>query len=83
MTRELFINGIEIDLKGDERIATTYQASPVADLPAANGFFSVEFDLPFTNNNRKAFGLPYSLPNSSDIPFSLLDCQYLEEGIDT
>ena len=82
MTRQLFINGIEIDLKGDERIATTYQASPVADLPAANGFFSVEFDLPFTNNNRKAFGLPYSLPNSSDIPFSLLDCQYLEEGID-
>ena len=82
MTRSLYINGRLIDLTGAERIATTYQASPVAEPPAAEGTFSVEFTIPATNSNRLAFGLPDVLPNDSQIPFRQLNAQYYVDGVD-
>ena len=82
MTRSLYINGHLIDLTGVETIATTYQASPIAEPPAAEGIFSVEFTIPPTNNNRQAFGIPDQLPNDSALPFRLLSAQYYEDGVD-
>ena len=82
MTRSLYINGHLIDLTGVETIATTYQASPIAEPPAAEGTFSVEFTIPATNSNRLAFGLPDVLPNDSQIPFRQLNAQYYVDGVD-
>ena len=82
MSKKIIVNGIECDVTGTERIPVTYQASPIAELPAAQGFFSVEFTLPYTNNNRNAFDLPGDLPNESQSPFRLLSAQYLQDGVD-
>ena len=82
MSKKIIVNGKECDITGSERMPVTYQASPVAELPAAQGFFSVEFTLPYTNKNRTAFDLPGDLPNESRSPFRLLPAQYLEDGVD-
>lgn len=82
MAKKLIVNGIQCDLNGSERMPVTYQASPIAELPAAQGNFSVEFNLPYTATNRKAFDLPDDLPNNSRTPFRLLPAQFTDEGVD-
>ena len=81
MTRSLYINGRLIDLTGAERIATTYQASPVAEPPAAEVHFllSLRYPLPIAMDWLSGFDV---LPNDSQIPFRQLNARYYVDGVD-
>lgn len=78
---QLFINGKEVDLSADERIAITLQACDMGDISRANTSYSNSFKVPKTANNvsvMEYLGVPGTVTR---IPYQLNNVTLIEDSI--
>lgn len=80
--RELYINGKLVDLLPAEPIATSYQVSKIAEVQDIQSYFSNRFNLPPTDNNKKIFGFANDIGSTSAVPYRILPCRIIENGVD-
>lgn len=80
--RELYINGKLVDLLPAEPIATSYQISKIAEVQDIQSYFSNRFNLPATDNNKKIFGFANDIGSTSAVPYRVLPCRIIENGVD-
>jgi len=81
-TRELYINGMLVDLADRTNVAITKQANNIAELQNRQGDFSNQFKLPYTPTNRAALEHSHIINASTLLPYRQLTARYLEDGIE-
>ena len=78
---QIFLNGKELDLNVNERVAITMQINDLGDLSKANTSYTNKFKIPKTPNNvqvMKFLGVPGHL---SRIPYVLNDVTVIEDSL--
>lgn len=80
--KELYINSVLVDLKPSEPIATSYKVNKIAEIKDVQAYFSNRFTLPFTDVNKKAFGMANDLGATTNLPYRVLPCRIIEDGVD-
>lgn len=79
---QLFINGEQCDLKGDENISIDYAMFSIEDISKRKGSRSFNFELPKTLNNSRIFKVSEVVNNSTTLPYTKLTARLLDNGID-
>lgn len=79
-TRQLIVNGKEIELSDLVPIPLTLQTNNIAELRDRQANFSNTFQVPPTKNNRKNLYFPESVNIFSAAPYRKLPAQYVENG---
>ena len=69
---ELILNGISIDLTGNEDFALSFGASKLQDIASRSGDFSTTFNLPLTSSVKQALGHINRIDSGSDLPYQEL-----------
>ena len=80
--RSLFINGNIIDLSESSEIAVTYQANDVGSLQNRQGTFTNNFKIIENDHNVSALGFSHLMTSASLVPYSRLNCTYIENGVE-
>lgn len=80
--RSLFINGIIIDLSESSEIAVTYQANDIGSLQNRQGTFTNNFKIIENDHNVSALGFSHLMTSASLVPYSRLNCTYIENGVE-
>lgn len=78
---QIFLDGQELDLNPNERIALTFQISDIADLSKANTSYTNKFKIPKTEKNLRILhylGVPGNLSRK---PYILNNVTVLEDSI--
>lgn len=79
---QLFINGQQCDLKGDENISIDYAMFSIEDISKRKGSRSFNFELPKTLNNSRIFKVSEQVNNSTTLPYTKLTARLLDNGVD-
>ena len=79
---QLFINGQQCDLKGDENISIDYAMFSIEDISKRKGSRSFNFELPKTLNNSRIFKVSEVVNNSTTLPYTKLTARLLDNGVD-
>lgn len=66
---KLFINGFQIELPPNVKIAKTIQANDIASVSTRQASYTNTFDIPLTSSNIKAFKMLSIEGNNSNIPY--------------
>lgn len=80
--RSLFINGNIIDLSESSEIAVTYQANDVGSLQNRQGTFTNNFKIIQNDHNVSVLGFSHLMTSASSVPYSRLNCTYIENGVE-
>lgn len=80
--RLLIINGNIIDLSESSEIAVTYQANDIGSLQNRQGTFTNNFKIIQNDHNVSVFGFSHLMTSASSIPYSRLNCTYIENGVE-
>lgn len=78
---ELILNGINIDLTGNEDVALSYAASKLQDIKSRNGDFSTTFKVPLTNVVKQAIGHSNNFTSNSSFPYRVAEAEIRESGV--
>jgi len=77
----LVINGYDIELRPDVRIAKTLQVNEIGSVNTRQTNYTNTFSIPRTANNIKAFDMLGIVGNDSNIPYRKNDCDlYSDSG---
>jgi len=79
---QLFINGEQCDLKGDENISIDYAMFSIEDISKRKGSRSFTVELPKTLNNDRIFKVSGIINNSTTLPYEKLTARLLDKGVD-
>lgn len=77
---ELYLNGIKMDLKPGEVVATTLQANDLAKPDSVQSSYTNTFQVVATAQVRKALGFADDVASLTDLPYTVLDAQLLADG---
>lgn len=78
----LLINGIEVELTGDEGLSINKQANNITDISTRDTDYSVDFKLSLTRKNRAILDFAtMPLPNASRTAHQVAKAEYYENGI--
>lgn len=78
---ELLLNGLSIDLTGNEDVALSYAASKLQDIQSRNGDFSTTFKVPLTNKVKQAIGFSNLFTSASTFPYRVAEAEIREQGV--
>src|SRR5437868_1055343 len=81
MTVQLILDGSEIDLGVDTRIALTMQINNIAEVADRQGNFSNTFKLPMTQGNRAVMEMCELIPSVTSKPYRKLSAKYIQSGL--
>lgn len=79
---QLYLNNQLCDLYGNETIATDYSIAPIGNISSRTSAKSITFKLPLTANNRAIIENANVIVNSTVLPYRLIPCQLLANGLD-
>lgn len=79
---ELWIEDYQIELQGDEIIATDYAIAEIGNFATRKGFRSVNFNIPLSANNKRILENPDQVNNLSTRPYRRLKARVYQDGID-
>jgi hypothetical protein len=82
MNVQLFVNGFQVEIKGDEIIAVDYAIASIGNFETRNSYRSANFSVAKTANNRRIFESAEIVQNQTTIPYRRLDCRVFQDGID-
>jgi hypothetical protein len=79
---ELWLEDYQMELQGDEIIATDYAIAEIGNFATRKGFRSINFSIPLTANNKTVLENPDVVNNSSTRPYRRLRARVYQDGID-
>ena len=82
MNVELWIEDYQIELQGDEVIATDYAIAEIGNFSTRKGFRSINFSIPLTANNKRILENPDVVNNTSTRPYRRLKARIYQDGVD-
>lgn len=83
MNRVLIINGKEMDLSGETKIGTTFQANNIGDLQSRQGSYTNTFKLPLTSRNIQNLEYANIITSGTMLPYKKLSATYIENGVES
>lgn len=78
---ELILNGVNIDLTGNEDVALSFAASKLQDIKSRNGDFSTTFKVPLTNDVKQAIDYSNNFTSNSSFPYRVAEAEIRESGV--
>jgi hypothetical protein len=82
MNRQLFANGIELDLTGSTVIAVTYQANNIGELQKRQGSFTNTFQVIANDHNAQALEYSHLMTSSTLLPYKKILSTYIQNGVE-
>lgn len=82
MNRQLFANGIELDLTGDTVIAVTYQANNIGELQKRQGSFTNTFQVIANDHNAQALEYSHLMTSNTLMPYRKILSTYVQNGVE-
>lgn len=82
MNRVLIINGKEMDLSGETKIGTTFQANNIGDLQSRQGSYTNTFKLPLTSRNIQNLEYANIIISGTMLPYKKLKATYIQDGVE-
>ncbi|MGQ2984870.1 hypothetical protein [Flavobacterium sp.] len=78
---QIFLNGQELELATDAKVAITLQANDIADISKANTSYTNKFELPRTAGNTKILEYLGINGSATRIPYSLTNVNLFEDSL--
>jgi hypothetical protein len=79
---ELWIQDLQMELHGDEIIATDYAIAEIGNFAQRKAFRSINFNIPLTANNKRILENPDIVNNISARPYRRLKARVYQDGAD-
>lgn len=78
---ELVLNGVSIDLSGNEDFALSFAASKLQEIESRSGDFSTTFQIPLTGGVKQALGHINRIDSASELPYQELTAQVYDNSV--